>query len=1145
MSFRARRRAKPADEPADNRTLIEPTLPSIDAPIPTFVDHVSEDKRRVYRREVAVEPPSPVKRQTAARQALLNAQALTNARDENIPFELYRIDDGTQDNDGPAPVPDAGPKPIKPSDKSLSDWQSKVDVFTSEYVRLLGRGGANIESCPGCGEAAPKIRCRDCHGGALYCEACSVARHAENPLHRVYRWMPMGFFSKISLATLGLRVQLGHPIGERCEAPERGHKEFVVLHTNGIHVVQVDFCGAGCRSALNAGPPEVQLLRARWFPATHDKPRTCATIDLLDQFREQTLQAKTTMYDAYRVLERLTNNVGVKPPDRYHEWIRMCREHSYVEMLIQAGRVVAYDSSGAAGTKSGECAVECPACPRPEVNLPEDWEDASPEEQYKYTLSVAFDACFRLKRRLISSELKDPGLGTGYAYMVENEPYREYLRTVTNQKEINTCSGLAALDYANTKFSRGYSSTGVGMCVCARHEFVQPNGVGDLQRGERFANMDYIFGSVMRHKHPRQRKLCSYDIACVWSKLLKTRMEKMPALVRLDLVMKLMRFVIPKLHINGHKLLCRLLFSLNITRGVGQLDGEGIERPWASIGGLASSTREMGPGARHGVLDAQWGSWNWQKLIGIVTSLRRRMDKARAEYARQKEALDAFSAEQAAYIPAWKARVDMFEQSQLDLGANSVLDNDLNPYAVKVKGKTEGQVRLKLSEHDAAEVVKGVPSMHDVTPSKFIACGLDIEGDSERRIRVQAELKKANTTGQQIDLISMRTTLHRRVTRFRKLQATYTPAALQALGLMTIPEETPIEAMPLLLPSALTVAQRATCASTLAEMEEELRDAQCREALVRLRNQLHVKSRFLIYKGIHSRAQGPNTRSRLLVTHNETKIRLHSEKYQTSWEALRRLSLDGDPAQVGWQQLRATDVRCMEDEEDLEKKAERMERDKGRRLKRKRELIEHGQLPAEADDDDPMDVDIVPAERVAENRRQVSWIWTVAGIAGPDADLEDALRIEWSKAYARVNRWQEELDILQVEYERVLTTFDYEAARWDKRAESVAMGLNWEEVDGARALARRQAAMYRGLKARGEKTWTEEKLARGHKRKREGPEMGSEAVDQEEEEEDEERERAVEEEEEEQREQAEEEELLQGDIASDEEFLLGGEADED
>jgi hypothetical protein len=51
---------------------------------------------------------------------------------------------------------------------------------------------------------------------------------------------------------------------------------------------------------------------------------------------------------------------------------------------------------------------------------------------------------------------------------------------------MSTCSGLAALDYANTKFSQGYSAMGVGMGVCTRHEFMLLNGVGDLQRGERY-----------------------------------------------------------------------------------------------------------------------------------------------------------------------------------------------------------------------------------------------------------------------------------------------------------------------------------------------------------------------------------------------------------------------------------------------------------------------------------------------------------------------------------------------------------------------------------------------------------------------------------------------------------------------------------
>jgi hypothetical protein len=56
--------------------------------------------------------------------------------------------------------------------------------------------------------------------------------------------------------------------------------------------------------------------------------------------------------------------------------------------------------------------------------------------RFIYTLFVALDACFRMKRGLVSSELKDPGLGTGMAYMLENVPYREFLLTVTDQKEV-------------------------------------------------------------------------------------------------------------------------------------------------------------------------------------------------------------------------------------------------------------------------------------------------------------------------------------------------------------------------------------------------------------------------------------------------------------------------------------------------------------------------------------------------------------------------------------------------------------------------------------------------------------------------------------------------------------------------------------
>ena len=53
-----------------------------------------------------------------------------------------------------------------------------------------------------------------------------------------------------------------------------------------------------------------------------------------------------------------------------------------------------------------------------------------------YTLTVAIDACFRLKRRAVSSEKKDPILGSGWGYFVEDTGYRELLSAYGDQKDV-------------------------------------------------------------------------------------------------------------------------------------------------------------------------------------------------------------------------------------------------------------------------------------------------------------------------------------------------------------------------------------------------------------------------------------------------------------------------------------------------------------------------------------------------------------------------------------------------------------------------------------------------------------------------------------------------------------------------------------
>lgn len=239
-----------------------------------------------------------------------------------------------------------------------------------------------------------------------------------------------------------------------------------------------------------------------------------------------------------------------------------------------------------------------------------------------------------------------------------------------------------------------------------------------------------------------------------------------------------------------------------------------------------------------------------------------------------------------------------------------------------------------------------------------------------------------------INMKKLQAKLNRGIACFRKLQASYTPVAIQVLGKRAAPANELAEDVPLMLPSALTATERTGvgCVKGVAEIEDAMRAAQCRTSLPRLRNQLHVKSRLLLYKKNNSRHQGMNTRSRTIVTRNESKIRLHSEKFQMAWRA--RLVFAGeDESKVGWPKLRKQDIRCMQDAEELSRTAEKRRRANQARMRKEDDLRANGLLPPlEAwvdEEDDEM------VTRGGENMREILWIWTMAGAAGTDEELED------------------------------------------------------------------------------------------------------------------------------------------------------------
>lgn len=113
----------------------------------------------------------------------------------------------------------------------------------------------------------------------------------------------------------------------------------------------------------------------------------------------------------------------------------MFRQWAFLKRLKRAGR--AHDPDGVDGTKQGECAVLCWACPHEGINLPPNWQDVEPRWKFLYMLILAMDANFWLCNKLHARERGDPELGPGWAYFVAPEEYKDHIKHYVSEKDVS------------------------------------------------------------------------------------------------------------------------------------------------------------------------------------------------------------------------------------------------------------------------------------------------------------------------------------------------------------------------------------------------------------------------------------------------------------------------------------------------------------------------------------------------------------------------------------------------------------------------------------------------------------------------------------------------------------------------------------
>ncbi|KAJ8457732.1 hypothetical protein ONZ45_g18198 [Pleurotus djamor] len=841
----------------------------------------------------------------------------------------------------------------------LQAWADDFrQIFLEEFVRLAGRCGHY--SCDGIHteEEEGLYRCKDCLESHLFCADCIVTRHERLPLHRIEVWED-GYFHRATLASLGLVIQLGHD-GGKCLLPSPIRRDFLVIDISGHHEVNLQFCGC---SILEE---HIQLLRTCWYPATTSRPRTAFTFDYMSTFHFLTLQGKLSAYDFCLSIERKTDDTGTLDiQSRYEQFLLCMRQYRHLLSLMRNAKSLGPE--GVEALEPGDLAVDCPACPHSDANLPEDWEASPPDVKWKYTLNLTIDANFRLKNRDRKTQ-NDTALGDGLGHWVPHAPYMAHIAAHAADTEPNLCdSTLKAVDHAQSKVSKGYSSTGVAGTLCARHGLVRKNGLGNLQKGERYANTDFVvLYSLKNEVIPR---LClSYDIACQWSRNFPTRNQSFPIDMRLsDTTIREATFVVPKFHLYAHGSKCQAAFSLSYIPWSAETDGEDPERWWSHVNPVSMSTKIMGAGSRVDTIDDHAASWNWRKIVNMGSSLHERLALAIRMKARHTALHTQFSAEfEPSDLRQWLSSLQAWENNR----------TKPNPFATKETSGSLSKVRSELAEEDAPMIANEV-DLHG--SNEFLYKGLELEETQ----RVLSLHPNEGTTNAATDLQLKRNTLNRQIALWRTEQGEYMPL----IDVGRHPASSIPETIPLYLPSSLPATPSLL---SLRDKERRLRLAQVQDSLQEIRRLLRVTAGLSDFK--HTKvgfSQIDNTRVLGQIHRFKAKSDIVIARYRAARAALIKLDPQGSWI-AQYQVLRDEDIRWP------------------RR--------------------DPTDVEAAQENRRAVSwiwRSSAQHDGNFTEASG--AEIGNALKLEWLKSYARQRRWSEELDLVLEEMRRVAAYLKWKA----------------------------------------------------------------------------------------------------------------------
>ncbi|KAF8157650.1 hypothetical protein K438DRAFT_2073948 [Mycena galopus ATCC 62051] len=732
---------------------------------------------------------------------------------------------------------------------------------------------ANIGTLCECLKAQVDTQCHDCVGCSATCSGCFISKHLQSPFHWAEVWdSSRGFFVKSDISKLDHVIQLGHN-GGPCKNPSNPLL-FTIVHGNGVHATKLAFCG--CQE-LPINKPR-QLMRSRLFPATAKDPKTAFTFSMLKEFSLHNLESKKAAYDYLGAILRLTDNgFTADVPVRFCTYFHCCKIDfwNYLTLKKRAGQMHGIDRL-LPHRSAGNLLVWCPACPEPGFN--NIWlsfcssfycADNTPCISHCNQSQRTLDGNFQCNQFNKNTDPDDISLCAGNGYFPPDDEYKAYLAKIPASPEKSTCNYLNVVNKQDKKKFKNMAVTGTVNCQCS-HVFILSSV--DLHLGERFANTDAALAREIRQHKPSKEfaivlrfevddidKVTTYDIACEYFINLEMRFEKHFK----DLVddVKSIRWGVPSLHVQGHQDSCNYLFGTAYMECVGHFHGETAEHYWPEANQLGPHVRQMNNGHRQDTLLIHHVDWNHKKTMKLAVTLANDIALAEARYIEKRDHFIGLTISFQDRVEGWRA---------------------LDKRTTKNGKEVTSLYKHRTSKVPSQRAIYQAMLAQDET---FQSSFIPKSKIARRRLKVAIAANiEHNLEATQKEVLSRRTKLGNMILAWRQQQKSIAPnlgdkVAMQAAASPAVPVEEEV----LFLPSDLTASERLDLGVVALGVEEvRWREGEAFDALRAVQNVVKALVALRDRKTKNERQQKDNTRAANEIADTTKRCDRHMQTYDAA-----------------------------------------------------------------------------------------------------------------------------------------------------------------------------------------------------------------------------------------------------------------------